>query len=63
RARYIGSGYIEIPDSVTNWQEAVEAIMAGNITLAHSHSRHMFGTLKYGTKSIGQWMFRGFRKI
>ncbi len=63
RPRHIGDGYIEIPDSVTNWQEAVKAIMAGNITLAHSRSRHMFGTLKYGTKSIGQWMFRGFRKI
>lgn len=59
----IGYGYVEIPDTISNWQEAVDYIMSGQITEAKSHSRHMGGTLHYGLKSIGQWMFRGFRKM
>jgi len=61
--RLIGDGYLELPDTITNWQEAVQAIMSGDIKGAYSGSRSFFGTLKYGTKSIGQWMFRGFHKM
>ena len=61
--RLIGDGYVEIPDSVSNWQEAVEAIMSGNIMGVHSNSRNFIGTLRYGFKSIGEWMFRGFHKM
>ena len=59
---HIGEGYVEIPDGLETWQEVVEAVMAGKAT-AHSQSRHMKGTLKYGFKSIGEWMFRGFKKM
>ncbi len=60
--RHIGEGYVEIPDSVKTWEDAVEAVMAGKAT-AHSDSRGMVGTFKYGSKSIGEWMLRGFKKM
>jgi hypothetical protein len=59
----IGDSYVEIPDTVTNWQEAVEAIMSGNILGTYSDNRHILETLHYGFKSIGEWMFRGFKKM
>lgn len=59
----IGYGYVEIPDDIRTWQEAVEYIMSGKIDKAYSHNRHMVGTLKYGFKSIGQWMARGFKRM
>ena len=59
---HIGEGYVEVPDGLETWQEVVEAVMAGKAT-AHSQSRHMKGTLKYGFKSIGEWMLRGFKKM
>ncbi len=59
----IGAGYIEIPDTITNWQEAVDYIMSGKVSEAKSHSRHMDGTIHYGFKSIGEWMLRGFKKM
>jgi hypothetical protein len=60
---HVGDGYIEIPDTVTTWQEALEAIMTGNIKGPESGSRDFFGTLRYGFKSIGEWMLRGFKKM
>ncbi len=63
RPRHIGYAYVEIPDSVTSWQEAVAAIMSGDIKEVYSRDRTIFGTFKYGTKAITEWMFRGFRKI
>ena len=59
---HIGDGYVEIPDDVTNWQEAVAAIMAGK-AVAKSNSRGVRGTLHYGYKSIGEWILRGFHKM
>ncbi len=59
----IGWGYVELPDTVTNWREAVDAIMNGDITAVYSESRSFIQTLRYGIKSIGQWMFRGFKKM
>jgi len=61
--KHIGEGYIEIPDTVTTWQEAVDAIMSGNVKESDSESRHMKGTLHYGFKSIFEWIFRGFKKM
>ncbi len=58
----IGDGYLELPDDITTWQEAVAAIMA-NKGVAKSHSRHFIDTLKYGFKSIGQWILRGCKKM
>ncbi len=61
-AKHIGDGYVELPDDITTWQEAVAAIMSNN-SVASSHSRHFMGTLHYGFKSIFQWIFRGFHKM
>ena len=58
----IGSGFVELPDTITTWQEAVAAIMAGECKV-DSSSRDFTGTLHYGFKSIFQWMFRGFKKM
>lgn len=59
----IGWGYVELPDTIANWREAVDYIMSGEIKEPHSHSRHFDQTLKYGGKSISQWMLRGFKKM
>ena len=58
----VGWGYLELPDRLTTWQEVVAAIMNGE-GVPHSKSRGFIRTLRYGIKSIGQWMFRGFRKM
>lgn len=59
---HIGHGYVELPDEITTWQEAVAAIMEKK-AIVNSKNRHMKSTLKYGTKSIVQWIFRGFKKM
>lgn len=58
----VGWGYLELPDDITTWQEAVAAIMAGK-GVPHSKSRGFIRTLRYGIKSIGQWMLRGFKRM
>ncbi len=60
--RHIGEGYVEVPDDVRTWQDVVAAVMGCRVT-AHSKSRGMKGTVKYGTKSIGEWMLRGFKRM
>lgn len=60
--RHIGDGYVVIPDDVTDWREALDAIMSGK-AVAKSDSRSIGGTLHYGFKSIGEWMLRGFHKM
>jgi hypothetical protein len=59
----IGDSYIEMPDDITTWQEAVAFIMSDAPREAYSGNRGVARTLKYGFRSIGQWMFRGFRKM
>ncbi len=59
---HIGEGYVEIPDGLGTWKDVGEATMAG-MAVAPSQTRHMKGTLKYGFKSIGEWMLRGFKKM
>ncbi len=61
--RHIGEGYVELPDDLTTWQDVVEYIMSNNVDVVCSHSRHMKATLKYGIKSIGEWMLRGFKRM
>ncbi|AGI47660.1 putative metal-dependent phosphoesterases (PHP family) [Thermoplasmatales archaeon BRNA1] len=58
----VGWGNVTLPDGLTTWEEVVASIMRNEAT-AHSASRHFTETLRYGFKSIGQWIFRGFRKM
>ena len=58
----IGWGYVELPDGLTTWQEVLSAILEGKAE-PHSASRRFDETLRYGTKSISQWMLRGFRRM
>ncbi|MBR2254200.1 MAG: PHP domain-containing protein [Candidatus Methanomethylophilaceae archaeon] len=60
--RHIGEGYVILPDTVRDWREALQCIMGG-VCEAHSSSRGYKGTIKYGTKSIFEWIFRGFKKM
>ncbi len=59
---HVGRGYVELPDGLTTWQEVVAAIRDGRAE-PHSQSRAMAGTLRYGIKSIGQWILRGFKRM
>lgn len=58
----IGHGYVELPDKIKTWQEAVAVIMKGELKL-YSTNRKFLDTLRYGFKSIFQWIFRGFKKM
>ena len=58
----IGWGYVDLPDDITNWQEAVAAVMAGKAE-PHSVSRRFSETIRYGIKSIGEWLLRGCKKM
>jgi len=62
-ARYVGFGYVELPDTVTNWQEAVEAIRTGNILGVYSDSRNSARSIKYALRTFFKFSLRGFRKI
>lgn len=61
--RHIGEGYVIVPDDLTTWQEVVDYIMANRDVQVDSKSRHMKATLKYGTKSIGEWLLRGCKRM
>lgn len=61
--RHIGEGYVEVPDDLKTWQEVVQYIMENEAPIVCSHSRHAKETLKYGFKSITQWILRGFKKM
>lgn len=61
--RHIGEGCIEIPDTVKDWREALDFIMSDADRKVTGVSRRMKGTLKYGVKSIGEWMLRGFKRM
>lgn len=58
----VGWGYVELPDGLETWQDVMSAIMAKN-TKTNSASRPVSATLRYGVKSIGEWIFRGFKKM
>lgn len=58
----VGLGYVELPDDITDWQGAVKAIMEGK-GVPCSVSRRPAESIRYGLRSIGQWMFRGFKRM
>ncbi|MCL2032166.1 MAG: CehA/McbA family metallohydrolase [Methanomassiliicoccaceae archaeon] len=59
---HIGEGTVELPDGVATWQEALNAVMEGKARPASS-DRGPGSTLRYGTKSITEWIMRGFKKM
>ena len=61
--RHIGEGYVEVPDDLKTWQEVVQYIMENEAPIVCSHSRHAKETLKYGFKSLTQWILRGFKRM
>lgn len=61
--RHIGESYVEVPDELKTWQEVVDYIMTCEDIGMDSKSRHMKATLKYGTKSIGEWLLRGCKRM
>jgi hypothetical protein len=61
-AEDIGGGIVELPDSITTWQEALDAVMEGKARPS-GISRSALSTLRYGSKSIGEWILRGFKKM
>ena len=61
--RHIGEGYVDVPDDLKTWQEVVQYIMENEAPIVCSHSRHAKETLKYGFKSITQWILRGFKRM
>jgi len=60
--QYIGDGIVELPDGITTWQEALNAVMEGKAKPVSS-DRRLTSTLRYGTKSIVEWVFRGFKRM
>jgi predicted metal-dependent phosphoesterase TrpH len=58
----IGSGYVEFPDDLKTWQDVVKYMMENRVNVGSS-SRGRIATVRYGTKSIGEWIFRGFKKM
>ncbi|MDR2866489.1 MAG: PHP domain-containing protein [Methanomassiliicoccaceae archaeon] len=59
---HIGEAYVELSDDITDWEGVIKAILDGS---ARTGGRHRKGgdTLKYGFKSITEWMGRGFRRM
>lgn len=60
---HIGEGYVVLPDDLKTWQEVVAHIMANECPVVCSQSRRMKETLKYGYKSITEWIGRGFKRM
>jgi predicted metal-dependent phosphoesterase TrpH len=58
----VGDAYTEFNDDVTNWEEAMKAILDGNVRIGGAH-RSRTDTIRYGSKSITEWIGRGFRKM
>ena len=61
--RFVGAGYIEISDDCKTWRDVVEEIREGRVLGVDSDSRKAFDTVKYGVKSIVEWIFRGFKRM
>jgi predicted metal-dependent phosphoesterase TrpH len=59
---HIGEGIVELPDGITTWQDALKAVMEGKARPS-SNNRNALSTIRYGTKSIVEWIFRGFKKM
>ena len=61
-ANRVGESWVILPDDITTWQEALEAIKAG-ITEMYSIDRSFLRTLLYGFKSTMLWFKRGGRRM
>ena len=61
-ARYVGDAYTEFSDNVTNWEDAVKEIVSVHLSTGGKH-RTRADTLRYGSKSISEWIGRGFKKM
>ena len=59
----IGEGYLELPDDLATWQEVLDYIMHNPAPIVCSNSRHLQATLRYGIKSIGEWLLRGCKRM
>jgi predicted metal-dependent phosphoesterase TrpH len=59
---HIGEGVVELPDNITTWQDALCAVMNRRADPI-SANRSVKSTLKYGTRSIVEWILRGFKKM
>jgi len=58
----IGGAFVEFSDDITNWEDAVKAVLASEVKINGKH-RTRADTLRYGFKSITEWMGRGFKKM
>jgi predicted metal-dependent phosphoesterase TrpH len=58
----IGSAYVEFPDDITDADGIISAILRDNVKINGRH-RTRADTLRYGYKSITEWIGRGFKKM
>ena len=61
-ASCVGDAYTEFSDSAANWEDVIKEILSGNVTVGGKH-RTRTDTLRYGYKSITEWIGRGFKKM
>lgn len=61
-ASCVGDAYTELPDSVSCWEDVIKEILAGNVKVGGKH-RTRSDTMRYGYKSITEWIGRGFKKM
>ncbi|MCL2711897.1 MAG: CehA/McbA family metallohydrolase [Methanomassiliicoccaceae archaeon] len=61
-ASNVGEAYAEFSDDITDWEDVIKAILAGNASVSGKH-RTRKQTVKYGYKSITEWIGRGFKKM
>jgi predicted metal-dependent phosphoesterase TrpH len=61
-ASNVGDAYAEFSDNATSWEDIVKAMIDGNAKAGGSH-RGPTDSMKYGFKSISEWMRRGFKKM
>jgi predicted metal-dependent phosphoesterase TrpH len=57
----VGDAYTELPDA-NDWEEALKAVLRGGAATG-GKNRTRSDTLRYGFKSITEWIGRGFRKM
>ena len=58
----VGDAYSEFSDDITDWEGVIKEIMNAN-TGVSGKNRSRTDTLRYGYKSITEWIGRGFRKM
>jgi hypothetical protein len=58
----VGNAYSEFPCDTQDWEDVIKAILSGNVTVTGKH-RTGSETVRYGFKSITEWIGRGFKKM